>query len=245
MWKIIVSLIFLSSHVISQDLHIRGKDLPCVNKRFNLIAHIVVDSLRNPGISVGAIQSSINAMNRMFAPICVSFHLCDVDTIPNYTFDSIENPIELSELHTKYQKFNVFNIFYVNYILEKPICGLSGINTMIRKDCPGSITHEFGHNFGLAHTFSGNGVELVDGSNSDIAGDLIADTPSDPYVPFEKISDYLSGCEFISLKKDVNGQFYQPHTGNIMSYYGCDCGFTREQYLKMANVILGGYLNLW
>ena len=46
----------------------------------------------------------------------------------------------------------------------------------------------------------------------------------------------LNQCEFIFPALDANGEYYQPDVGNIMSAYPCKCGFTREQYLKMAEV---------
>ncbi|MBP8212930.1 MAG: hypothetical protein KAX53_04245 [Saprospiraceae bacterium] len=244
MKKIILLSLFLFSKLMAQDLHIQAKELPCVNKNFNLMIHIVLDSFRKQGIDVATIQQSIEEMNKYFAPICVSFSICDVSIIQNYSFDSLPTPKRRVELLDKHQKFNVFNVFYVDYILQPEICGLSGGSVLIRKDCPGAITHEFGHNFGLGHTFEGGG-ELVDGSNCDTEGDGICDTPADPYVPFEKKSEYIEACEFISLKKDAKGQYYQPDVGNIMSYYHCDCGFTREQYLNMSRTILSSYLNLW
>ncbi|WP_396211628.1 hypothetical protein [Flavobacterium sp.] len=44
-----------------------------------------------------------------------------------------------------------------------------------------TLPHEIGHNFNLLHTHQGYGTancELVDGSNSDTAGDLVTDTPA-------------------------------------------------------------------
>jgi hypothetical protein len=95
-----------------------------------------------------------------------------------------------------------------------------------------------GHYFDLDHTFSGEGIELANGSNCSTAGDGICDTPADPYVDTEPVSDYVDGnCIFISKKKDVNGQFYDPDVSNIMGYYQqCRClKFTHDQYAKMAN----------
>jgi len=105
------------------------------------------------------------------------------------------------------------------------------------------MTHEMGHVWGLPHTFAGNGVENVDGSNCETAGDGICDTPADPYNPNVDNITWQNGCEFVFEGLDANGQFYQPDMGNIMSYYGCDCGFTRGQYLRMASLIQNS--SLW
>ncbi len=48
-----------------------------------------------------------------------------------------------------------------------------------------TLPHEIGHNFNLLHTHQGTGVagcELVNGSNSATAGDLVTDTPAS-YIP--------------------------------------------------------------
>ncbi|MCC7027995.1 MAG: hypothetical protein IT265_13610 [Saprospiraceae bacterium] len=245
MRKIIFFWILLLVRPQAQDLHIQSKDLPCVNKHFNLMIHIVVDSLRKPGIDVSTIMGTITGANYHFAPICASFSVCGVDTIHNYAFDSIEDMDKRNELLALHQKPNVINVYYVDYILTPSVCGLSGLGTLIKKSCPGSITHEFGHLFGLSHTFEGNGIELVNGANCDVAGDGICDTPSDPFVPDSPPGKYATGCEFVFTGKDANGEYYQPDIGNIMSYYGCDCGFTREQYLVMANTIVNSFINLW
>jgi hypothetical protein len=101
-----------------------------------------------------------------------------------------------------------------------------------------------GHYFGLSHTFEPGG-ELVDGSNCSTVSDGICDTPADPFVEGDNTADYVNAnCKFISMKKDANGQYYDPIVGNIMSYYpnACKCsaglGFTHDQYLKMANTYL-------
>jgi len=68
------------------------------------------------------------------------------------------------------------------------------------------LTHELGHAFGLFHTFQTWAScdpcqERVDGSNADICGDLVCDTPADPYGA--TLFDVVPGiCEF-----DTDGDF--------------------------------------
>ncbi len=243
--KKILLLLFISitiNKLTSQSLHKQFKDLPCVNKTINVHFHLVRDSLRKVTTTLQTLQSIISAANSAFAPICVSYSLCCIDTIDNYAFDSIIDDQHRQELIDKYANSNVLNVYLVNFIKTPSICGLSGINMLINKKCPGSFTHELGHTFGLPHTFEG-GDELVNGSNSDKAGDAIIDTPADPYIP-DSMIEYTRDCEFIYEGRDINREYYQPDVGNIMSYFGCDCGFTRDQYLIMANSILSN-LNLW
>lgn len=92
-----------------------------------------------------------------------------------------------------------------------------------------------GHFFGLYNTYKGGGKELVDGSNCKTEGDKICDTPADPYIPYIRISKYIQNCIFYRTLKDENGDYYQPDVGNVMSQYiYCYCGFSFEQYMKMA-----------
>ena len=95
-------------------------------------------------------------------------------------------------------------------------------------------------------------IELVDGSNCATAGDLLCDTPADPFGQTNATPEELAliaqgllvsafygpSCEFIYEIKDPNGEYYQPDMGNIMSAYPCKCGFTQDQYRLMVETIL-------
>lgn len=76
-----------------------------------------------------------------------------------------------------------------------------------------TLAHEMGHVFNLYHTHRGSknrnegGIaELVNGSNSQVAGDYVTDTPADPCV--------WSG----SYGTDANGDSYKPDVTNLMCY---------------------------
>lgn len=229
-------LTFGVSH--SQSLHHLNEDLPCLDKHFNLMVHVAVDSTRNPNFNLGLLNSAVQEMNQYFEPICVSFSICEIDTFLNYNFDVRPTRPSLPEVSILHQEGRRLNVYILEELLGDDVCGLGGNGTIhLERGCFGAITHEMGHVWGLAHTFAGNGEELVNGSNCETAGDGICDTPADPYDPDDKLESWQDGCEFISLIKDANGEFYQPDMGNIMSYYGCDCGFTNGQYLRMAENI--------
>jgi hypothetical protein len=252
------SFIFLlfAFFVFSTSAISQTKDrLPCIDKRFSIVVHIVVDSLKNPGITEAAIQSSIPVLNQNFAPICVSFEICEFRYIDNFAYNRItkdeSSGRDFKEMQQQYNLKSRINIYYVEDITDVKACGfasLGGITTLdalgivIKKSCLDSktLSHEMGHYFGLKHTFEGGGTELANGSNCATAGDEICDTPADPFIEGDDPAKYVDAatCKFISMKKDANGQFYDPLVGNIMSYYPCSCGFTDEQYLKMASVYL-------
>ncbi|GAB3987492.1 hypothetical protein GCM10028807_07830 [Spirosoma daeguense] len=108
------------------------------------------------------------------------------------------------------------------------------------------IPHEFGHNFGLYHTFGmGSGdiptAELVTrgpGANCETEGDFICDTPADPYgrADASSYTEDANGCFVYSpsnTARDANGEPYSPPMTNIMSYWNggnCSHDFTAEQY---------------
>lgn len=236
--------------------------LPCIDKRFSIVVHIVKDSLKNPNITEAAIQSAMSTLNTDFAPICVAFSICEFRYIDNFAYDRIakdtDNGRDFKEMQRQYNIKNRINMYFVQDITDAPAGGfatLGGIKSVdsfgivIKKPLvlPGGklFSHEMGHYFGLKHTFEGNGIELANGSNCKTAGDEICDTPADPFVEGDNPANYVdANCRFISMKKDANGHFYDPLVGNIMSYYPCSCGFTDEQYIKMATVYLSK-IGMW
>lgn len=240
-------LLIWSSAVYGQSLHVLSKDLPCLNQNFNVYVHVALDSQRLTNYTPEHIIAGLELTNTFFSPICMTFTLCKYDTIHNYNFDSLAQKKEIAEVTTLFEASNRLNIYIVDELDEPTICGYGGRNIFLKKTCgPGTVVHEMGHVFGLAHTFEGNGTENVDGSNCETEGDGICDTPADPYDPeIAKDFPYQDGCEFTYTGLDANGEFYQPDMGNVMSYYGCNCGFTRGQYLKMVQTYLGGKRRLW
>lgn len=101
-----------------------------------------------------------------------------------------------------------------------------------------TLAHEAGHYFSLAHPFNGwdctswdpaiHGnpvsfttapcsdvpVELADGSNCDIAGDFLCDTPADYNLGFT-----AGGCTYNGNCMDPNGNLLDPMVDNMMGYF--------------------------
>ncbi len=224
----------------------------CFGKTLSITAHIISDSLGDYGLTEAQVLGSVATLNSWFAPICLSFEVCQFDYIPNYKYNRFEKPMDEAEVIALYSVPNTINIFYAQTVSRTPPTLVGGYAYFpggpdfiaIAKTSLGSITHEMGHFFGLYHTFDTQfGLELADGSNCATAGDLICDTPADPGGGNSPAPD----CQLSPYTQDANGQWYVPNIGNIMSYYtdDCTCGFTTEQYNRMASNYLNSRFYLW
>ena len=243
-------LVFFNSLLAQADrpLVIEKESLPCLNKTFNVIAHVVRDADGRLVSPPTAINSAIAQVNDLFASICVRFNVCEINIVENHQYNTIDVATEWTELSVLYGQPNKINIYFVGRITYTNACGIapvSGITTPtstrgILLPCNGALAHEMGYFFGLKHTF-GEGVErtaeLVKGSNCATTGDLICDTPADPYITRDSLIHYVKNCRFIFPERDAQGEWYVPHVGNIMSYY-CGKEFTDGQYRLMAKTYL-------
>ena len=69
------------------------------------------------------------------------------------------------------------------------------------------------------HGHEGEGSELVDGSNCDVAGDLICETPADPGPDWAVAAGCAEQTCATTCPTDANAATYTPDTTNIMSWY--------------------------
>lgn len=257
---LIFCLLFFATPGYSNSENNERDPLPCLNKKFTIVAHIVRDSLGLPNITESSILSNISAMNNYFSDICVSFEVCEFRYIDNFQYDTLVQASEWPQIQIDYSVDNRINMFFVEHSdIVASFASLGGIANltgggivMLKASGVFTYTHEMGHYFGLEHTFAGAGTptaELVDGSNCLTAGDGICDTPADPFIEDTGLSIYQDTvtCEYTYMGTDSNGDYYVPYVGNIMSYYhnNCKCGFTYDQYLKMANTYLNSNPKMW
>lgn len=184
----------------AQQLHHNNQDLPCVNKNYNILAHVAVDSInRVPLYKTEDLDTMIMKLNEFFRPICVSFSLCEFNVLENdYSLGTVINqPLtieeQLLELKTRFTLRRRINIYFLEYI-DNIHCGTSTFNGILtdlnaniytERDCPdeiaGQVAHHLGHTFGLLNTYDPLTIEHVNGDNCTTTGDFLCDTPADPY----------------------------------------------------------------
>ncbi|MCB0630437.1 MAG: T9SS type A sorting domain-containing protein, partial [Lewinella sp.] len=110
---------------------------------------------------------------------------------------------------------------------------------MMNKGCAtdgATLIHELGHFYGLYHTHETSfGREYVDGTNCEVAGDLLCDTPADPNLGTPNL---MSGCSYVGKITDPKGESYVPPVNNFMSYAPSSCVrfFSAEQLAVIESV---------
>jgi len=245
--------ILCSATICQAQMHDLHKNLPCLEKTFQVHVHMTVNTGGIIPLSPDSLQNILEETNKFFEPICARFEICDIDTIENYNFNRFDAyGSEQTEMINRYQVKNRINLYIVRGIILT--CHVAGRQSIERPNrayaavachTPEEYAAALGRLLGLRYTFAGNRTELVDGSNSATTGDFIQDTPADPFIRGDSLELYVQDCEFILEDLDPNGQYYQPLVGNMMSNYPCRCGFTYEQYLIMANNYLNSEIKLW
>ncbi len=248
-----LGILFFTTSVSAQK-----KSLPCVNKTFDVVANVVITEGDTLGVEIDSIFAVMERVNELFEPICISFNICQLDTIENFNYDSVRVE-EWDEMQVVYHQQRRINIFWVSqFDFEDELCGvteLGGIgNTenggllMLKGECVNefAIAHELGRFFGVPYTF-GDGEEqteeLVRGENCETTGDLICDTPADPYTLEDDPASLVAvenNCRFTDQSRDAANDWFTPHVANIMSYYPdeCKCDFSDDQYRLMVTTYL-------
>lgn len=227
-------------------------DLPCVEQTLSLRVHVVDDlDARPQAFDTLAFAAMVRLTNEWFAPICLGFDVCEYRREENYRYASFEredgeeaarlfgdpNRIDVfvtardSSMRCGDAKFNCLSPDSVGYVMV--------VNECIEPTSK-ALAQQLGKYLGLYPTngTEDTGEELVNGENCETAGDLVCDTPADPYEEGSNVQyvDPEDPCRFTFRGRDDNGQFYVPHTGNVMSAYAdaCACGFTHDQLAVMA-----------
>jgi hypothetical protein len=226
-------------------------------------AHILRQSNGTGGVSLADLNTALAQVNRYYISVGggIQFYFCGspnyIDNSAYYDFDNTEETAlcGANDVNT------AINLYFPNSVVfgSLAVSGyayfpstLSSTNRVFVQVSNATdsrtIAHELGHYFNLLHTFQSStdatqtNREYVtrdnsQGANCATKGDLLCDTPADPYG---RDSVSLLGCTYTGTARDPQGQLYSPSLSNIMSYYPIACGntFTAGQYNRMNDGLL-------
>jgi hypothetical protein len=189
------------------------------------------------------IRTAVENLNFAFKKAKLVFYLDRIDIINVNTYiEDLSNNVDFAydKFSKKYDQENTITVFVLNHKSEFCkvqenggfSCAKTGGFSYILSERSNNVVmsesdlldakifpHEFGHFFGLFHTFENQlfGRESFDSNHCHETGDRICDTPPDPGTLFEVYVNY-STCEMNGLKGQ-EGIEYKPIITNYMSYY--------------------------
>ena len=221
-------------------------------------AHVLRRTDGTGGLSIADLNIALAQVNSYYINVGsgLQFYFCgSPNYINNTTLYDYDNTEE-STLCNANDVTNAINVYFPNTIQfgSLAVSGyayfpstLASTNRLFVQASNATdlrtFTHELGHYFNLLHTFQGStdpnlaNRELVQGGNCATKGDLVCDTPADPYG---RDSVSLLGCSYTGTARDPQNQLYNPSLSNIMSYYPIACGntFTGGQMNRISGGVL-------
>lgn len=218
-------------------------------------------------ISSDQVLEIINKLNLVFSETNIKFIVENnhIEHITDNEFYDLKTEND-ANFRSKYDSDDAINLYFTHTITRPDLSLLNGYTSLpnfskrsnaiilaylendtssfsILKD---KITpHEFGHYFGLLHTYQDSNNEDITkrelvtrgiGANCNVTGDELCDTPADP---FERIPSLISlDCSENTPADlvDFNGENYTPPRDNYMSYHHkCELRFTPMQFQRMES----------
>ena len=256
-------MLIISTHQLSAQntaLDNLSKNLPCIEKNFNLRVLMTVDSAsRLPLRSQVEVNNILHKTSEYFEPICMSFSSCNYEIIENYSYNNLFDSLRVKEMGVVYGYPKRINIFFVNNVINND-CGysyLGGFSTRreaqiyVELSCTDEpaeqIARHMGRLLGLLNTNHEGHTQVANADNCSTTGDRLCSTPADPYGYTRNangdwvvsanplLEEYYNACEFTWEVVDDNGDYYTPSMTNMMSPYPCKCHFTEEQFSLMVD----------
>jgi hypothetical protein len=247
--------------------NVKENDIPpnCLTRDYTarIAVHIIRQSNGAGGMTTTELNQALSTLSQNYMPHGIYFQFMGSDFIDNDDFffgDFFSTNTLLNSLFTQNSNGNAIDIYIGPR--ENPVPGgiasgipgvnlyvggvvtMGGVNTYLAMSPV--LSHEMGHCLGLFHTFQGtfSGTsgcsELVNGSNCDVCGDYVCDTPADPVRLF---NFPLPNCEWTNPGiTDANSQLYNPDEQQIMAYTFPQCmnHFSDGQKTRMKQHIAHG-----
>ncbi len=200
-----------------------------------LAPYIIRNSQGQNAATQERVKQDFQALNNAFESSPLKLSFIEGKKIQYLTSDKYWNLSlnDLDELIQSKQDGHYLPIYYVNKIETENYTGVTHIGTFGKStgvvlkgnnwDSSGTVNHEFGHLFGLYHTFEDKSICKDSSCSSDCSstGDFICDTPYDGKC-------YSSTCS--SCSDDI----CKPDVSNYMSYSGCKSHFSLQQWKTMG-----------
>jgi len=231
-------LITLSLLIISFTSYSQEQLQPL--KYYKVVFHIIRTSagtIETEGVET-YIQKILKFTNDKFKGANIQFYMCGINYINDDLYYNHDNNRDYNLTKT-YNDTTAINVYLCNSIVQGyGFASMPSISSKKNTDIIivrhyaeiVTITHEFGHFFGLYHTHENYIPELVNGSNCSVAGDYHCDTPADPDLKYETYVD--ENCNYTGTMVDALGDPYRPDTSLIMSYarHKCRTRFSNDQF---------------
>lgn len=217
-------------------------------------------------LTVNQLNQLLNDLNANFLNLSIQFYF--LNNQYSYTNDSqnyIFNLNNQSSFCNMYDVGNAINLYFFGSFTDSKIAGIANFpkyifynnadqTNRILMATTGSISsisstliHEFGHYFGLFHTHETiNGQEYPSGTNCSYTGDLLCDTPADPFSVISDLDDprvcvkynWFYGYYYWDCSYYLFGYEYNPPIYNYMSYYNSSRNsFTNGQLNRMYSAL--------
>jgi Dockerin type I domain len=220
--------------------------LPPNGMTYTIPIHVWVSK---PSFDLESLYTTINQVNSTFLfSNGARFEICKVTRITDFVDVDLRNGTQHQNLYNTHNTPNMINLYLVDKISDSvfPLQSWGGFAkfpfdalevVVVSNFLPITISHEFGHFFGLLHTFDESGGfdkefvtrNISEGANcTTVPGvvtgkaDRLCETAADPYgLPGNTC---LNGntCTFYDgniRPNKPNGDVYTPPYDNIMSYY--------------------------
>jgi hypothetical protein len=234
----------------------RAQTLPAVLLRvyFHVFAD---DNGANATLTPAQIETEFTSLVTAYSPANICFvkegqeFINSTNLNNNFNADTDPNGTQLAP----YRISGVINMFYMKNIGGVNAAnggGYGGITLGVPNTyflvASGNVgdnnttAHEMGHALGLLHTFAHTATvfEAINGSNGTTAGDLVADTPADPFAYFGQKCYSSTACNYTGSCPDPNNQTnFTPPYSNRMGYWNCAFPFifTSGQFARINSFL--------